>query len=249
VKFGLYVVGDEILSGRRRDTHVEWFRRILQARGHALAWVQILPDTPELLVRSFRQSLAAGEKAFSCGGIGATPDDHTRDCAAQAAGVPLVRHGRAAQLIEKQFPDSAHPHRIRMADLPQGSALIPNPVNNVPGFSIREHYFLPGFPDMAHPMGAWVLDHYYAPEEKPQRELSLRVYGVSENELMEIMQQMTRDWPALKLFSLPRMGEEAFVELGFRGGEGLEEAYQTLQMALRAAGIGFQLSGVFQEGG
>ena len=241
MKLGLYVVGDEILSGRRRDTHVEWFRRILQARGHDLAWVQILPDAPELLVRHFRQSMDSADCAFSCGGIGATPDDHTRECVARAAAVPLVRHAKAARLIEQQFPDSAHPHRIRMADLPRGSTLIPNPVNNVPGFSIRDHHFLPGFPDMAHPMGEWVLDRYYPPEKTPQREMSLRVYGVSENELMSIMEQMTQDWSTLKLFSLPRMGEESFVELGFCGGEELDAAFAALQQALQSAGVEYRL--------
>jgi len=239
VKFGLYVIGDEILSGRRADTHVAWFRRILQERGHALAWVQILPDSPELLVRQFRQSMNATERAFSCGGIGATPDDFTRDCAARAAGVSLVRHAGAAELIERRFPDSARPHRIRMADLPQGSRLIPNPINQVPGFSIREHHFLPGFPDMAHPMGVWVLDQYYPAENRPAGECSLRVYGTSENELMPILQQLTHDWPDLKLFSLPRMGEESFVELGFHGKEGLEDAFRALQDALRSAGLNF----------
>jgi len=237
MKFGLYVIGDEILSGRRRDTHVDWFRRILQRGGHSLHWVQVLPDDPEILVRQFRQSMDAGEPAFSCGGIGATPDDHTRECAARAAGLPLVRHAEAAELIEGQFPDSARPHRIRMADLPRGSSLIPNPVNRVPGFSIREHHFLPGFPDMAHPMGEWVLDRYYPADETPEQELSLRTYGVSENELMPLLQQMSRKWPGLKLFSLPRMGKESFVELGFRGGEEVPAAFRELQQELRKRGI------------
>ena len=80
-----------------------------------------------------------------------------------------------------------------MADLPQGSALIPNPYNQVPGFSINEHYFMPGFPDMAHPMAEWVLKTYYPADIHPQLEMSLRVYDVSENELMDLMQTMTRE--------------------------------------------------------
>lgn len=241
MKFGLVVIGDEILSGRRRDTHVDGFREILHSYGFSLGWVQILPDDPELLIRQFRQSMAAGERVFSCGGIGATPDDHTRRCAATAAGVPLVSHPQAAARIEKQFPDSAWPHRIRMADLPQGSQLIPNPLNNVPGFSINAHYFMPGFPDMAHPMGQWVLEQHYQKNRHPQREVSLRVYGVSENVLMPILQQMTRDWPQLKLFSLPRMGKESFVELGFRGDEAVEDAFTVLQQALERKGMRFEL--------
>lgn len=242
MKFGLMVIGDEILSGRRRDTHVEWFRHILQDHGFSLGWVQILPDDPELLIHQIRQSMMAGEKVFSCGGIGATPDDHTRQCTAVAAGVPLVRNSEAAALIEKQFPGSARPHRIRMADLPEGSELIPNPVNNVAGFSIKEHYFLPGFPDMSHPMGQWVLDRYYPPDEHAPQTLSLRVYGASENELMPILEKLTGDWPQLKLFSLPRMGEESFVELGFTGSEEIDAAFHSLQQALHRGRFSFTLS-------
>ncbi len=241
MKFGLMVIGDEILSGRRRDTHVDWFRKLLNDFGFSLGWVQILPDDPRLLVRQLKQSMEAGERVFSCGGIGATPDDHTRQCAAEAAAVPLVRYPDAQALIEKQFPDSARPYRIRMADLPAGSRLIPNPVNNVPGFSINEHYFFPGFPDMAHPMGQWVLQQYYQPDSNPQRELSLRVYGASENELMPILQKMVDDWPQLKLFSLPRMGAVSFVELGFRGDEAVEQAFAALQQELQRAGMRFEL--------
>ena len=241
MKFGLMVIGDEILSGRRRDTHVEWFRKILRERGFALSWVQFLPDEPDRLVRQIRQSMMAEEKVFSCGGIGATPDDHTRRCAARAAGVPLVPHPGAVALIEEQFPDSARPHRIRMADLPQGSELIPNPVNKVPGFSINEHYFLPGFPDMAHPMGQWVLERYYPRELHPPGEVSLRVYGASENELMPILEEFSVAWPKLKLFSLPRMGEECFVELGFAGKNDLMEAFTSLQEVLRQKAFRFEI--------
>ncbi len=243
MNFGLVVIGDEILSGRRRDRHVDFFRKLLAEHGHALHWVQILPDQPALLTARLRQTMSEGDPVFSCGGIGATPDDHTRQCAADAAGVPLVRHAGAQQLIEARFGEAAWPHRVRMADLPEGSSLIPNPVNQVPGFSIREHHFLPGFPDMAHPMAAWVLENRYRDATDPEVERSLRVPGVSENRLMPLLQEMDADWPDLKLFSLPRRGEQNFVELGFHGpAEQVEAAFERLQEKLRAMGIGFEPS-------
>ncbi len=232
MKFGLIIVGDEILSARRRDRHQAFFCQLLQQHGHVLYWVKILPDDEAVLVENLCLSMRNREKVFCCGGIGATPDDHTRSCAAQAAGVTLQRHPQAAELIEQRFGEEAYPHRIHMANLPQGSELIPNPVNQVPGFSICSHYFLPGFPDMAHPMGEWVLQHYYPEEESPEYERSLRVFGLSENELMPTMQLMVRGWPDLKLFSLPRMGEESFVELGLRGRNSLDQAFDRLQVEL-----------------
>jgi molybdopterin-biosynthesis enzyme MoeA-like protein len=232
MQFGLIVIGDEILSGRRKDRHFEFFRQLLTRNGFSLRWLQVLPDDPELLVQRLTGSMQERIPVFSCGGIGATPDDFTRECAARAAGVPSVRHTAAKELIEARFGADAYPHRIRMADLPQGSALIPNPYNQVPGFSINEHYFMPGFPDMAHPMAEWVLKTYYPADIHPQMEMSLRVYDASENELMDLMQSMTREYPAFKLFSLPRIGEEHFVELGLHGGAGLDAAFADMKTRL-----------------
>ena len=237
MQFGLIVIGDEILSGRRRDRHFEYFRQMLARQGFSLRWFQILPDDPDLLVDRLASSMQEGIPVFSCGGIGATPDDFTRQCAARAAGVPCERHAEASELIEARFGADAYPHRIRMADLPRGAAIIPNPYNQVPGFSINAHYFMPGFPDMAHPMAAWVLETYYPADLHPQREMSLRVYGASENELMDLMQFMTHEYPRFKLFSLPRIGEERFVELGLRGGEGLEACFADMRARLEDLGL------------
>ena len=237
MQFGLMVIGDEILSGRRRDRHFDFFRQLLARYGFSMRWFQILPDEPELLVQRLALSMQEGMPVFSCGGIGATPDDLTRQCAARAAGVPSVRHIEAQELIEARFGADAYPHRIRMADLPRGSAIIPNPYNQVPGFSINEHYFMPGFPDMAHPMAEWVLETYYPADRHPQAELSLRVYDASESELMDLMQSMTRDYPDFKLFSLPRIGDEHFVELGLHGGDGLDDAFADMKSRLEQLGL------------
>jgi len=237
MQFGLMVIGDEILSGRRRDRHFDFFLQLLTRHGFSLRWFQILPDDPELLVQRLTLSMQERIPVFSCGGIGATPDDFTRQCAARAAGVPSVRHAKAKKLIETRFGADAYPHRIRMADLPQGSALIPNPYNQVPGFSINAHYFMPGFPDMAHPMAEWVLETYYPADMHPQLEKSLRVYDVSENELMDLMQAMTQEYPKFKLFSLPRIGAEHFVELGLHGGDGLDAAFADMKARLEQLGL------------
>ncbi len=237
--FGLIVIGDEILAGRRRDRHFEGIGGLVRVHGHRLAWLRILPDDPDYLTAELRRTLGEGIPVFSCGGIGATPDDHTRACAAAAAGVPLERHPEAAAIIEDRFGEQAHPHRIRMADLPQGAELIPNPVNRMPGFSFREHHFLPGFPDMAHPMAEWVLKHRY-PRGEPQRQRSVWVLDTNETELMPLMEALGRRFPDHKLFSLPRLDPPRRVELGYRGGEEIEVPFQALLEALQAGGFRWQ---------
>ena len=98
---------------------------------------------------------------FSFGGIGATPDDHTRQAAAAALGVPLERHPEAVAEIEARFGADAYPHRVLMAEFPAGASIIPNPFNRIAAFSVRDHHFLPGFPQMAWPMLDWVLATHY----------------------------------------------------------------------------------------
>lgn len=191
LEFGLIVIGDEILKGRRQDRHFEAFRRMLDERGLTLAWLQILPDDPDLLTRRLRGSMEEGLPVFCCGGIGATPDDHTRRCAAAAADLPLVAHPQAVAEIEARFGADAYPHRIHMADLPQDCELIPNPFNRIPGFSLNRHHFLPGFPEMAHPMARWVLDPHYGDQVLPERQLAIRVYGTPESYLMPLLERLT----------------------------------------------------------
>ena len=239
-RFGLVVIGDEILGGRRSDRHFQGIGELLRDRGYELHWLRILPDDPEYLVTEFRRTMEEDIPVFSCGGIGATPDDYTRFCAAEAAGVPLVRHLGAVAEIEAQFGPDAYPQRIRMAELPEGAELIPNPYNRVPGFSINRHYFMPGFPDMAHPMAQWVLEQHY-PSLGRQQQKSVWVEAVTETVLMELMEDLTARFPEHKLFSLPRLGEVRRVELGYRGGDEIERPFAALLEGLKQRGFRFEV--------
>ena len=146
--FGLIIVGDEILSGRRADKHLAKVIELLGARGLALAWAEYVGDEPARITAVLRRAFASGEVVFCTGGIGATPDDHTRQCAAAALGVPLVLHPEAKALIQSRMQDTARErgepyeperpdnlHRLNMGVFPQGATLIPNPYNKIPGFS------------------------------------------------------------------------------------------------------------------
>jgi len=238
--FGIIVIGDEILNGRRKDRHFDAIGKRLRGRGFDVAWLRILPDDPDYLTAEFRRTMAEGIPVFCCGGIGATPDDHTRACAADAAGVPLQIHPDAAAEIEARFGEDAYPNRIRMAELPQGCGLIPNPYNRIPGFSIRGHYFMPGFPDMAHPMADWVLDQYFASGGQLERQRAVRVRGVTESSLMGLMEQLTEHYPDAKLFSLPRLGPEFQIELGFRGRGDLDAPFSALRDGLEKRGLHYE---------
>ncbi len=240
---GVFIIGDEILSGRRQDVHLAAVIERLRARGCTLAWVQLLGDDAALIERQLRQSVADGAIAFCFGGIGATPDDLTRAAAARAFGVPLLRHPAAEALIDAQFGADARPHRVLMADLPAGAELIPNPVNQVPGFYLNLHFFMPGFPQMAHPMLDWILRHPLAGlGQHDYREAALWTIDAAESDLMPLMNTLCARFPMLKLFSLPtRQGTQRLIELGFKGdGARVDEAMQTLAAALGQQGVRFQ---------
>jgi molybdopterin-biosynthesis enzyme MoeA-like protein len=238
--FGLIVIGDEVLNGGRNDKHLAHFRAVLAQRGHTLAWHWLLPDDPEVLVSHLRFSLSRPNPVFVCGGIGATPDDYTRACAAKAANVSLDRHPDAEALIAGRFGADAYPIRIRMADLPSGCQLIPNPYNQVPGFSLNGHFFLPGFPEMAWKMSEWVLDEHFPYSGAHMRELAIKVVGVPESRLVPLMQGVSSRFPHLKLFSLPHIGEKPHILLGLRGREGLKQALTDLCAELDLEGIAWE---------
>lgn len=223
MKIGLFVLGDELLSGKRQDRHLSRVIAILRARGMSLDWARFIGDDMNDIAEAIRQSRVRGDLVLSCGGIGATPDDQTRQAAALAFDRPLVRHPQATALIEAEYGERAHPRRVLMADFPAGAGLIPNPVNRVAGFFVEHHHFVPGFPDMAWPMIEWVLDHRY-PElhvRDPAVEFSLRVLGSSaESDLLELMEATLARHPGVKLSSLPFRGDgqrPRHVELGIRG--------------------------------
>ncbi|HEU4852703.1 MAG TPA: molybdopterin-binding protein [Telluria sp.] len=232
---GLLIIGDEILSGRRRDQHFAKVVELLAARGLQLSWAEILGDDPARLKSTLARTFTTGDIVFSCGGIGATPDDHTRQAAASALGLPLVLHPEGKRLIQQRIVQMAQEggaqadlgspenlHRLKMAEFPAGAELIPNPYNGIAGFSVGSHHFVPGFPVMAWPMIEWVLENRYAQlfNAAPHAEHALLVYEAAESALTPLMEQLERDWPGVKVFSLPSVGNATtrrHIELGVKG--------------------------------
>lgn len=234
-RFGLIIIGDEILSGKRLDKHLSKTIELLKARGLALDYAEYVGDAPDRITAALRRAFDSGDVVFSTGGIGATPDDHTRQCAARALGVPLVLHPQAQALIEQRMQDMAKEqgkvydpaaadnlHRLNMGVFPDGADIIPNPYNRIPGFSFGQVHFVPGFPVMAWPMMEWVLDTLYQTLFKSQSwlEQSVIVFGAMEATLTPLMEQLERDHAGIKVFSLPSVDHPEFgrhIELGVKG--------------------------------
>ena len=256
--FGLIIVGDEILSGKRADKHLPKVIELLAARGLSLSWMRLVGDDRPRITAALREAFASGDVVFSCGGIGATPDDHTRQCAAAALGVELALHPQARDLIIERMQDIAREqgqpfepgrddniHRLNMGVFPVGASIIPNPYNKIPGFSCAGAgrgavHFVPGFPVMAWPMIEWVLDTQYVPQlQRVQRqERSVIVLGAMEASLTPLMEQLEAQYPGIKVFSLPSVDHPQYgrhIELGLKGEAGLvQTAWPVLLQGLHA---------------
>jgi len=200
------IIGTELLNGRREDAHFTFLSRTLNRRGWEYKANFLIKDDEKLLEDIYK--LIQNDPSsvmFSFGGIGSTPDDFTRDVAAKAfTRKELVRHKEAEEIILQKLKDRAYPHPIKMADLPVNAALIDNPVNKMPGFQLENRFFfLPGFPQMAHPMIENILDKFYP---KSIKKYSCNfVVDSSEAALIDVMQKLPKD---LELSCLPGFDAE-----------------------------------------
>lgn len=233
---GLIIVGDEILSGRRQDKHLSHIISLLDKRDLALDWCRIIGDDIEQQVSMYKDTFAGEHIVFSTGGIGATPDDLTREAASQASGFELDYHPEGLSIVEARFGDEINDDRRRLVQFPRNSRLIPNPINNIPGFSVYDHHFVPGFPQMAWPMIEWVLDTLYPSlQANKKTELAVTVNAL-EGQIMQLMKTVNHKFENVSAFSLPKIVQQEDKKelvLGVKGvGSQLQEAMSYIQSSL-----------------
>jgi molybdopterin-biosynthesis enzyme MoeA-like protein len=264
-QIGLIIVGDEILSGKRADKHLARVIEILSARALRLQWAQYVGDDRAAITALLRRTFAGDDIVFSCGGIGATPDDHTRQAAAAALGVEVELHPQAAALITERCIEMAaegrgsadmstaeNQQRLRMGEFPRGARIIPNPFNRIPGFAVGRHHFVPGFPAMAWPMIEAVLDGEYRELFGADRtsERSMMVFDTAESLVAPVMEGVEARFAGVRAFSLPSLGDgqdgrprRRHIELGVKGDPAqIDAAFETMRCGIEALGAPFELT-------
>ncbi|NYT85360.1 competence/damage-inducible protein A [Pollutimonas harenae] len=256
----MLIIGDEILSGRRQDKHFDKLIELLSQRGMQLSGAEFVSDERDAIAAALVRSFSTDDIVFSCGGIGATPDDQTRQAVAQALGVDLALHPEAERLIAERCADNErrgqgsadmslpeNQQRLQMGVFPLGAEIVPNSYNKIPGFFIRDHTFMPGFPVMAWPMMEWTLDTRYRhlQHQSMRVEHSFLVFKLPESRITPALEEIERRWPGVRAFSLPSMGGtgQPHIDLGVKGEpEAAAEALAFLRAEV--AKVGGELSPV-----
>ena len=244
--FFALIIGTEILNRRRNDKHFDFVTNELLKRGHKLTGSFIIEDDPALIVQTIRFIASQpGAVLFSFGGIGSTPDDHTRKCAAIALrDGTLHTHEEARVIIAErikalEIPNGHYP--LQMAELPRGAKLLTNPVNQMPAFYLDDRYFfMPGFPEMSHPMVTHILDTYFD-DARPMHRLTLTAL-CRETELIEVMEQMPK---GVEFSSLPKLYSDGYrttISVASQDKDLAEKAFVQYQRYLGEQAIPYSLT-------
>ncbi|WP_456480510.1 competence/damage-inducible protein A [Nautilia sp.] len=213
------IIGTEILNGRREDKHFKFLRDILLNRGYELFSSFVIKDEPKLIKNVFTLIKdTPGSMLFCYGGIGATPDDYTRQTAAEVfSNGKMEFNEEFKKIIDDKFPNEDNTKKYLLAYWPKNAKpLRNNPVNGYPGFYIDEKFFfMPGFPQMAHPMTEEAVKKFLPKKEKKER-FTLIAYA-KESEMLEIMDKI----PVYVEFStLPKLDYTS--EISFAGKDAKE---------------------------
>lgn len=145
----ILVIGNEVLSGRTRDSNIQMLGTGLAAMGIRLREARVIVDDVSIIAETVNQMRACHDYVFTTGGIGPTHDDMTAEAMGVAFGVPVERNAEAARRLEQHYGTDLTPARLKMATIPRGAALIDNPVSQAPGFRLENVFVLAGVPRIA----------------------------------------------------------------------------------------------------
>ena len=211
----MIVIGNEILSGRTQDKNLHWIAGELAAMGIRLAEARVIPDIEAVIVEVVNEVRAKYDYVFTSGGIGPTHDDITTACIAKSFGKKVIRHSEAEALLTKHYgAENLNAARLKMADIPEGATLIPNPVSAAPGFKIENVYVMAGVPRIMQAM----FDHLKHSLQGgiPIQSRTISVF-LTEGMIAEELTKIAQDFPELDIGSYPFVKQRLGTSLVVRG--------------------------------
>ena len=231
------IIGNEILSGRTQDANLAFLARGLTELGIRLREARVIPDDAGVIVATVNAVRPAFDYVFTTGGIGPTHDDITAQCVADAFGVPLVVHPDAKRLLEAHYPAGhLNEARLRMAMVPEGAVLLPNPISQAPGFRIGNVFVLPGVPSIMQGIFEQLKHRLEGGPRVLSRSVTCRL---GEGVLAQDLGRLQARWSDLEIGSYPYFRRGDFgVTLVLRGTDRtrLDAATEELRALIRALG-------------
>jgi molybdenum cofactor synthesis domain-containing protein len=231
------IIGNEILSGRTQDENLGFLARGLNDAGIRLREARVIPDIAEIIIATVNEVRRQFDYVFTTGGIGPTHDDITAQCMADAFGVPLIVHPDARRLLESHYPQGhLNEARLRMARVPEGAVLLPNPISRAPGFQIDNVFVLPGVPNIMRAIFEQLRHRLLGGRRMLSRSVSC---GLGEGILAHDLSALQDRWPDLEIGSYPYFRRGDFgVTLVLRGTDGTRLATATEELKQLIASLG-----------
>jgi len=239
VTAALLIIGNEILSGRTRDTNLPFLAKRLNDLGVRLVEARIVRDETEAIVAAVNALRAAYTYVLTTGGIGPTHDDITAAAIARAFGVPLERNAGAVAAMAAYYAGGAlelNEARLRMADMPRGAVLIDNPVSGAPGFQIENVFVLAGVPRIMQAMVEGIRHRIVGGAPVLSRTVAV---DLPEGTIADTLEAVEKRFDGVEIGSYPYYRSRRFgVKLVLRSTDRgrLADAAKALIAALRALG-------------
>lgn len=204
-KPAVVTVGQEVLYGERANDNMVWLLQAFVRYGAPAGVALILPDDEAVIGDHTATLVEKGYRPiFVSGGIGGTHDDRTRQGIALGLGLPLVKHDECFQRLARRYGSRFTAQRQRMAWLPQGAALINNPMG-APGFFVGPVYAFPGFPEMLQPMAEEMLTQLFGSSREGERRMVELTLKVSEGDIAEEVERFVTEHPGVEIGLYPRI--------------------------------------------
>src|SRR5215470_16791716 len=210
------IIGNEILSGRTQDANLAFLARGLDEVGVRVREARVLADEATAITTTLNAVRHTFDYVFTTGGIGPTHDDITAQSVADAFGVPLMLHPEAKRLLETHYPPGQlNEARLRMAMVPEGAVLLPNPISRAPGFQIGNVFVLPGVPSIMQGIFEQLKDRLAGGDKVLSRSVSCHL---SEGALAKDLGALQERYADLEIGSYPYFRRGDFgVTLVLRG--------------------------------
>lgn len=201
----LVIIGNEILSGRTQDTNTAYLAKKLAEQGIKLVEVRVVPDIEEAIIFAVNELRGKVGSVFTTGGIGPTHDDITSATIAKAFGVPFELNSLAREILLDYYKSEEEltSARLRMAHIPKGGQLIPNPVSGAPGFQIGNVYVMAGVPKIMQGMLDSILPELVS--GKPYLSNSISC-NQKESVIAEALEEIQNKFATVDIGSYPHFG-------------------------------------------